>query len=202
MARQPRGELVVLGFDYAPLDARVAEKARSTAERIRGRLRKTLEDLIEVGSDLLEVKGALPHGQFGRWLKAEFGWSERMAQNFMSVAERFKSAKFAELPIQPSAAYLLAAPTTPDEARQLAVAKAESGQEITFRAAREIVAQARKKKQPRRQQAEPADRLRARLLRMLRRYQERWPGELSDLARHLREFADALDTRGKKKAKG
>src|SRR5262249_46875962 len=74
MAKQPKGELVVLGFDYSPLDARVAEKARSTAERIRGRLRKTLEDLIEVGSDLLGVKEALPHGHFGRWLKAEFGW--------------------------------------------------------------------------------------------------------------------------------
>jgi hypothetical protein len=37
---------------------------------------------------------------------------------------------------------------------------------------------------------------------MLRRYQERWPGELSDLAWHLREFADALDMRGKKKARG
>jgi hypothetical protein len=29
------------------------------------------------------------HGQFGPWLKAEFGWSEHSAQNFMSVAERF-----------------------------------------------------------------------------------------------------------------
>jgi hypothetical protein len=36
----------------------------------------------------------------------------------------------------------------------------------------------------------------------LRQYQEPWPGELSEFARHLREFADALDMRGKKKARG
>jgi hypothetical protein len=204
VAKQPKGELVpvVVGFNYDLLEAKIAEQARSTAERIRGRLRKTLEDLIEVGSDLLEVKEALPHGQFGAWLKAEFGWSERMAQNFMSVAERFKSAKFAELPIQPSAAYLLAAPAVPDEARQVAIEKAEAGEEITFTTAKEIVAEAKKKRRPRRQKAVPADKLGVRLIKMLRRYQERWPGEMSELARHLREFADALDMRGKKKARG
>jgi hypothetical protein len=36
----------------------------------------------------------------------------------MSVAEQFKSAKIADLAIQPSAAYLLAAPSVPDEARE------------------------------------------------------------------------------------
>ena len=55
------------------LEAKIAEEARSSADRIRERLKKTLVDLIEVGSDLLVVKGALPHGQFGPWLRAEFG---------------------------------------------------------------------------------------------------------------------------------
>jgi hypothetical protein len=49
------------------------------------------------------------------------------------------------LPIQHSAAYFLAAPSVPDEAREKAVEKAEAGEEITFAAAREIVAEARKK---------------------------------------------------------
>ena len=132
MAKQPKGELVVVGFNYDLLETKVAEQARSSAERIRERVKKTVEDIIDVGNDLLAVKEALPHGHFGPWLKAEFGWSERSAQNFMSVAERFKSAKFADLPIQPSAAYLLAAPAVPDEARQVAVEKAEAGEEITF----------------------------------------------------------------------
>jgi gas vesicle protein len=208
VAKQPKGELVpvVVGFNYDLLEAKVAEKVRSSADRIRERVKKTVEDIIEVGNDLLAVKEALEHGHFGPWLKAEFGWSERTAQNFMSVAERFKSAKFAELPIQPSAAYLLAAPAVPDEARQVAIEKAEAGEEITFSTAREIVAEAKKKKRPRRQKPVPTDKLTLRLVRALERYKERWnPDDLSELARHLREFAEALEKPergGKKKAKG
>jgi len=195
VARQPKGELVVIvGFNYDLLETKVAEQVRTSADRIRGRVKKTVEDIIDVGHDLLAVKEALPHGQFGPWLKAEFGWSERSAQNFMSVAERFKSAKIADLPIQPSAAYFLAAPSVPDEARQVAVEKAEAGEEITFATAREIVAEAKKKRRPKRQKAVPADKLGLRLVKSLERYKERWnPKELPELARQLREFADALE---------
>ena len=153
----------------------------------------------------LAFKEALEHGHFGPWLKAEFGWGERTAQNFMSVAERFKFAKIADLPIQPSAAYMLAAPAVPDEARQVAIEKAEAGEEITFTTAKEIVAEAKKKRRPRRQKAVPADKLGLRLVKSLERYKERWnPKELSELARQLREFADALEkpaSGGKKTAK-
>lgn len=149
------------------------------------------------------MKEALPHGQFLPWLRAEFGWSERSAQNFMGVAEKFKSAKIADLPIQPSAAYLLAAPSVPDEAREKAVEKAEAGEEITFATAKELVAEARKKKRPRRQKPMPADKLAGRLVNALERYRDRWnPKELAALARYLREFADSLDSQtGGKKAK-
>src|SRR5262249_20975723 len=84
VAKQPKGELVpvVVGFNYDLLEAKVAERVRSSADRIRERVRKTVEDIIEVGRDLLAAKEALEHGQFGPWLKAEFGWSERTAQNF------------------------------------------------------------------------------------------------------------------------
>jgi hypothetical protein len=51
----------------------------------------------------------------------------------------------------------------------------------------------------------PAEKLRLRLLNVLERYKARWkPDDLSDLARQLREFAEALDKpdRGsRKKAK-
>jgi len=204
MAKQPKGEIVVLGFDYSPLEAKIAEKVRLSADRIRERLKKTLEDLIEVGNDLLVVKEALPHGQFLPWLRAEFGWSERTAQNFMSVAESFKSAKFGDLPIQPSAAYMLAAPAVPDSARQVAIEKAEAGEEITFSTAKEIVADA-KKKGKKKAKPVPADKLAVRLVNVLERYKERWnQKELAELARQLREFADELEAGkkgGKKKAK-
>jgi hypothetical protein len=202
VAKQPRGELVVIGFNYDLLETKLADKVRTAADRIRERIKKTVEDIIEVGSDLLAVKEALPHGQFLPWLKAEFGWSERSAENFMSVADKFKSAKIADLPIQPSAAYFLAAPSVPDEARQKAVEKAEAGEEITVATAKEIVADVRKKKRPRRQKTIPPDKLAGRLVNVLERYRDRWDQkDLAELARHLREFADSLDSQkgGRKK---
>src|SRR4051812_30163013 len=117
MGKGARGELVPAGFDYTRLGSNVAARIRATAEHIRQRVRQTLLGIVEVGSDLLEVKEALPYGQFGPWLRAEFGWTERMARNFMAVAERFgpKAEIISDLAICPTAAYLLAAPSTPDE---------------------------------------------------------------------------------------
>jgi hypothetical protein len=203
VAKQPKGELAVIGFNYDLLETKLADKVRTAADRIRERVKKTVEDIIEVGNDLLAVKEALPHGQFLPWLRAEFGWSERSAENFMSVADKFKSAKIADLPIQPSAAYFLAAPSIPDEARQKAVEKAEAGEEITFATAKEIVAEARKKKRPRRHKTMPSEKLAGRLVNVLERYRDRWdPDELAELARHLREFADSLDSqKGSKRTK-
>jgi len=125
-----------------------------------------------------------------------------LAQNFMSVAERFgvKSAIIADLTIQPTAAYLLAGPSVPDEAREKAVERAEAGEQITTAVAKEIVAETRKKKRPRRQKSQPAEKLSGRLGKVLERYRERWdPKEMAELARQLREFADSLSGKKAKK---
>jgi hypothetical protein len=207
MAKE-RGEVVVIeaGFDYSPLQPKTAEKVKEAAERIRQTVKRSIEDVITVGKDLLAVKEELDHGQFGRWLKAEFGWGERMAQNFMSVAERFgpKSEIIAELTIQPTAAYLLAAPSVPDEAREKAISMAEGGDKITTKVARKIVADARKKKRSRRHKPLATEMLGSRLGKVLERYKERWnQKELADLARQLREFADSLeDSRAGGRKKG
>ena len=194
MPAQPKGELVVVGFDYTPLDAQVAERLQSAAERIRGKLKRTLEDIIEIGNDLLAVKESLAHGQFGKWLRAEFGWGDRMARNFMSVAERFgKTATIADLKIAPTAAYLLAGPSVPDEARQRAIERAEGGEEITPRVAKKILAETRKKGKKKIKRV-PAEQLGPRLVKVLERYRQRWnPQELAAFTQQLREFADTLD---------
>ena len=160
MRVQPHERLVGLRAPPSILRFLIAEKVRSSAERIRERVKKTVENIIEVGNELLAVKESLDHGHFLPWLKAEFGWSERTARNFMAIAEHFgKSAKFADLPIQPSAAYLLAAPAVPDEAREAAIEKAKAGEQITVLAAKAIVAEAKQKKRPRRKKPVPTEKL-------------------------------------------
>ena len=87
----------------------------------------------------------------------------------------------------------------------MAIEKAEAGEEITFAAAKEIVAEAKKKRRPRRKKPVPADKLSLRLVKVLDRNRERWnPAALSLLAQQLREYADAIEKpeRGRKKAKG
>jgi hypothetical protein len=77
------------GFDYVLIDWAVAERVRSSAARIRERVKHTVAAIIVVGDELRAVKAALPHGDFGLWVREEFGWTERTARNFMAVAERF-----------------------------------------------------------------------------------------------------------------
>jgi hypothetical protein len=207
MAKESKGELVVVEprFDYAPLGAKTAEKVQASAARIRETVKRTIEDIIAVGTELLAVKEALPHGQFLPWLRAEFGWTERTARNFMAVAEQFgpKTEMISDLQIEPTAAYLLAAPSAPDEAREAAVERAQAGERITAKEARRILAEERKKPGRRRKRAS-GEKLGERLERLLTRLRDQWnQKDLGELARRLREFADSLEEgKGGPKKKG
>lgn len=77
-------------FDYAALDpeARIVVKQKTT--EIRGLVKKSAANIIEIGNRLNEVKAALAHGQFGRWLEIEFEWSWKSANRMMRVARMFK----------------------------------------------------------------------------------------------------------------
>jgi len=197
VAKKSKNELATVssGFDYAVLDRAVAEQLRSAAKSIREKVKRTIEHIIEVGLDLLKVKDALPHGQFGPWLASEFGWTDRLARRFMDVAEVFgpKSDIISDLAIAPTAAYLLAAPSTPYEARQVALERARSGEKITAAVAKEILGTARKKA-GKKGESVPSERLRQRLTRVLDRFRGQWDvKDHRDFARQLREYAVELD---------
>ena len=111
------------------------------------------------------------------------------------MAEGFgpKTEIISDLQIQPTAAYLPAAPSVPDEARQAALARAEAGEQITTAVAKEIMAETREKL-PKRKTVEPAENLRLRLTRTMERFKAQWnPTELREFARQIREFADKAE---------
>ena len=85
------GAILVRNFDYATLSPDVASMAAAAAAAIRTSTRLQITEVIASGRRLLEVKVALPHGAFGKWLEAEFGWTERTAQNYMRAAETYGS---------------------------------------------------------------------------------------------------------------
>lgn len=136
------GVTVVTGaverFDYAALDLETRVVVQQRTGEIRSLVRRSAQDIIEIGIKLGEVKGRIGHGGFGRWLDAEFQWSQDTAGRFMQVAQRFgqipQIADFA-----PTALYLLAAPSTPDEAVEEALERAEGGERITHATAKAIV---------------------------------------------------------------
>ena len=125
-------------FDYTSLDLDTAQFIQEQTGEIRGLMRRTAQDIFEIGQKLLQVKAKLGHGRFGTWLTVEFDWTERTAQQFMNVARQFKAENFADLQLAPSALYLLAAPSTPPKVRQEAIARAESGETITHKTAKAI----------------------------------------------------------------
>lgn len=44
---------------------------------------------LKIGERLCEAKELLSHGEFGPWLKDEFGWTDRTAQKLMAVYREF-----------------------------------------------------------------------------------------------------------------
>ena len=120
-----------MAFNYGLVDAPVATIAREAAQRIKLRLRRSTEDIIEIGLDLLKVKKAIGHGNFLPWIEAEFGMSRQTADNFVHVAEIYGT----KLPIvgnlSPTALYELAAPKTPIEVREEVERMIEAGEVVT-----------------------------------------------------------------------
>ncbi len=144
VASEPAGMVdatLQLGFNYADLDLETRIVVQQRTEEIRVLARRTAQDIIDIGAKLIDVKARLGYGYFGRWLGAEFGWTDRTARQMMAVTERFNSEKFSVLDFAPSALYMLAAPSTPEPARLEAVARASTGETITHAIAKEIVAE-------------------------------------------------------------
>ena len=133
-------------FDYSTLDNEVRIVVEQRTTEIKSLMRRTVQDIIEIGQKLTDVKAKLGHGNFIKWLKYEFEWQERSARNFMRVADVFKSAKFADLDIAASALYLLAAPSIPEQVRQTALGLANEGETITYTKAKSIIDEYKKNK--------------------------------------------------------
>lgn len=125
-------------FDYAALDTETRIVVQLRTDEIKTLMRRTAQDIIDIGTKLMDVKQRLGHGGFGSWLKAEFGWHWNTAGNYMRVADKFTN--FVNLDaIAPSALYLLSAPSTPEDAVNEALERAENGETITHSTAKAIV---------------------------------------------------------------
>jgi hypothetical protein len=118
-------------FDYAALDRATEVAARSDAALVKGLIRRTAEDLIEIGTALTRQKKALP-GTFLSWIATEFGWQERMAQRFMAISAKFSTVDPSSLTgLSMHALTELALPSTPLEVTIEVQRRIDEGELVT-----------------------------------------------------------------------
>jgi hypothetical protein len=129
-----------------PSDNRILAKHAAAIRRLGKRV---VADVIEIGRLLTECKRICGHGNWLPWLDREFGWTDDTALNFMRVYELSKSRKFRDLSLPLSALYLLAAPSTPQEARDEIIERAQAGETIPVAEAKRIIEHAKDQQQPR-----------------------------------------------------
>ena len=129
-------------FEYTLLDAKTRTMVRQCTSEIKDLMRLTAENMISIGQKLTEVKEQLGHGSFQNWLRTEFEWSEQTARQFMQVyrwSQTLKNKNFVFSQLTTSALYLLAAPSTPPEARKQVLSLVEAGEKVTYSCTKSIV---------------------------------------------------------------
>ena len=143
MPKAPEIMPLETGFDYDALPAEIRTEAKIVADEIKRRMRGAV---IEVGAALARIKDRLAHGQFGEWLVAEFGMTERTAQNYMSAAAL--AAKYETVSVLPAGSlYLLAAPSTPEPARNAVIDRLGRGEAPSAKAIKALIADAKYQEQ-------------------------------------------------------
>ena len=101
---------------------------------IRSLGKQTLENVIEIGRHLVAAKAEAKklNEPWLSWLDREFEWTEQTALNFIRVYEAAsKSKNFLNLKLPVSAVYQLVRPSTPVEAHDEIVERAQAGEKIS-----------------------------------------------------------------------
>jgi 16S rRNA G966 N2-methylase RsmD len=109
------------------------------AERIRVLYKRAVADVIEIGKLLTQCKKRCGHGHWLPWLNREFGWSSDKAEDFIAIAAQWPNSD--DCPNLPMYSLrLLAAPSTPDAARDEVISRAESGERLKHSDVQAIIA--------------------------------------------------------------
>ena len=147
MARSAKSAPITALFDYDSLEVGQRSIVQQRTGEIRERLRRSAQDVWEIGQKLADVRSRLKYGQFLTWIKAEFGWSQRTAYNFINVYETFgdRFANLAKVNIATSLLYQLASPSVPEELREQILRAAEQGDTMTAQELRDTIQKRRLK---------------------------------------------------------
>jgi hypothetical protein len=116
----------------ADLSCEASAQLAEHATEIRRLGNRVTEDIVAIGEHLIAAKKLAGHGHWHSWLEREFGWKDRTAQRYMTVARALTSnpSGLTDLDTSLEALYRLASPKTPPEVIQDVAAL---GRKITIR---------------------------------------------------------------------
>jgi chromosome segregation ATPase len=140
-------DLTQVQFDYGQIAEQHRDEVKGAAMRIKVRMARTAEDIVEIGRDLLAAKERVGHGNWLAWLDAEFGMSSDTAQRFINVADKLGDQIPQIAEFTPSALYELAAPSTNGEVVDVALDQAEQGNPPTHKKIKELKRQLQEQKE-------------------------------------------------------
>ncbi len=138
----PSRTLVQLSFDYSANEipageAKSLEKHAKvicdTIERVR---KTTVEGVMKLGEHLYEAHEVLCNhgdGTWGKWCKDRCGISRMQAQRAIDAYNQFADCNKLLQTSDPSALYLLSAPSCPKEATDEAIRRAEKNEHISHK---------------------------------------------------------------------
>jgi Protein of unknown function (DUF3102) len=130
---------------------KLKDELAQRAEHIRGvcdcATKHLIEHVVIIGRNLVEAKKICPHGEWLPWLKREFDWSHSTADRFMQVyRQKDKLPTVGNFDIPLNVLYLLAAPSTPPEARQEIKDRIEGGEHVSAAQVKEAIADTKQTK--------------------------------------------------------
>jgi Protein of unknown function (DUF3102) len=135
-------ETAIVKTDYST-DHMLAEYAAE----IRRRGKRIKEDVVEIGRLLDFSRQRIGRGDWLKWLKVEFSWSDQTAYNFIHLYEthqdpgKFQIIWNSNLPV--TALFQLTKPNTPNEALQQVAEHIEAGETPSCAEVAEIIAEAK-----------------------------------------------------------
>jgi Protein of unknown function (DUF3102) len=180
--KRKQGQTATDGTDGTAAAADTDATLSKHAAAIRGLGCRIVTDAIDIGCRLSECKRLAGHGRWLPWLEREFGWTDDTALNFMRAHELAKSRNFRDLSLPVSALYLLAAPSTPDAARDEIIERAKAGEAMPVKKVKRVIEAAKGKGKTKRRASKAERENNTRLQDMERQWRAQWMAEGRSLA--------------------
>ena len=144
----PAASIEAIQAFESDMPSALTDELGSVADRVRNRLGNMTANIVEIGHELRAVKQRLEHGEFLNWVELACKLSARTAQLMMKAAEWAEGKNEIVAHLEPTAIYLLAAPSTPDSIRREVLSGLEHGQRPTPRLIKDMIRAAKEMTRP------------------------------------------------------